>query len=89
MKKNLFCLLAVVCTMCLMTACSDDKEEPFVVPSKPVTYTTGNGLSLKIDDNSLQNATATFNPDAANPDKGTIVIKNNGSSKGVTPVKTT
>lgn len=85
MKKNLFCLLAVVCTMCLMTACSDDKEEPFVVPSKPVTYTTGNGLSLKIDDNSLQNATATFNPDAANPDKGTIVIKNNGSSKGVTP----
>ncbi len=85
MKKNLFCLIAVVCTMCMMTACSDDKEEPFVVPTQPVTYTTGSGLSIKIDDSGLQNATATFNPDAANPDKGTIVIKNDGTSKGVTP----
>lgn len=47
MKKNIYCLLAALFTMCLFTACSDD-DDPVVPGSKleDKVYTDEAGLNL-------------------------------------------
>ncbi len=34
LKKSFYCLFAVVCTLCLFTACSDDDDDTVVVPEQ-------------------------------------------------------
>lgn len=46
MKKNLLSLLSMACAVCLFTACENDDDAPFTVPSQPVTYKSGEGLFL-------------------------------------------
>ena len=46
MKKNLFYLFALICSMSLFTACSDDDDEKMVNPVPQTTFTGENGLQL-------------------------------------------
>ncbi len=56
MKKNLLSLLSMACAVCLFTACENEEDAPFVVPSQPVTYKSGAGLVFTSGGNVVDNA---------------------------------
>lgn len=46
MKKNLFYLFALICSMSLFTACSDDDDDKVVCPVPQTEFTVATGLNL-------------------------------------------
>ena len=74
MKKNLLSLLSMACAVCLFTACENDDDAPFTVPSQPVTYKSGEGLIFTSAGEIVDNAQVTFIPDAVNNYLGEITV---------------
>lgn len=46
MKKNLFYLFVLICSMSLFTACSDDNDEKVACPVPQTEFTVAKGLNL-------------------------------------------
>lgn len=76
MKRKLFYLFALVCSMGLLVACSDD-DDKVVCPVPQTEFTADNGLALTYNGAVMLGKKVTFVPDAANPAKATIVLTNN------------
>ena len=77
MKRKLFYLSALVCSMGLLVACSDDDDKKVVCPVPQTEFTADNGLTLTYNGAVMPGKKVTFVPDAANPAKATIVLTNN------------
>ena len=78
MKKYLFPLLAVVCTLAFCTACSDDDDEKIVSPiQETISFADSNGLALTYNGNPLIGKMVTFAPDATQADKATLTLSGN------------
>lgn len=73
MKKNIYCLLAALFTMCLFTACSDD-DDPVVPGSKleDKVYTDEAGLSLSVNGTPTLGKTIDFKH--IDGDKATVTL---------------
>lgn len=74
MRKNLLSLLSVACAMCLFTACENDDDAQFTVPSGPVTYKSGEGLMFTSNGEIVDNAQVTYIPDEVNNYLGEITV---------------
>ncbi len=74
MKKNLLSLLSMACAVCLFTACENEEDAPFVVPSQPVTYKSGAGLVFTSGGDVVDNAQVTYIPDGADNYQGEITV---------------
>lgn len=73
MKKNLFYyLFAVLCTVCLFTACSDDDDEDTTWQQIPEI--TDSNVTLKLNDKAPAGATAAL--DITNGESGKLTLKN-------------
>lgn len=72
MKKKFIYLCAVICSMSLFTACSDDDDKQDL-PNSETTFTTEGGLLLTVDGNPMVGKVATYNP-ANGSDKATITL---------------
>lgn len=84
MKKNLFYLCALICSMSLFTACSDDEKEDKPVNPVPQTeYTVANGLNLTYNGGVMLGKKVTFTPDASDPNKATLVLAGNLDISGL------
>ena len=78
MKKYLFPLLAVVCTLAFCTACSDDDDDKIVSPiQETISYADSNGLALTYNGKQLIGKMVTFVPDATQADKATLTLSGN------------
>lgn len=53
MKKNLFYLFALICSMSLFTACSDDDDDKVVCPVPQTEFTVATGLNLTYNGGSM------------------------------------
>ncbi len=73
MKKNIYCLLAALFTMCLFTACSDD-DDPVVPGSKleDKVYTDEAGLNLSV--NGIPTLGKTIDFKHIDGDKATVTL---------------
>lgn len=72
MKKKFIYLLAVICSLSLCTACSDDDDNDSVISTEK-TFTTEDGLLLAVDGQPLLGKVATFTP-ATSGSKATITL---------------
>lgn len=70
-KKFFYYLLAVICSVTLFTACSDDDEVIVNPISEPITFTSENGLKLTYNGSPLLGKKVTF---TADPTDGRKVI---------------
>lgn len=61
MKKKFIYLCAVICSMGLFTACSDDDDNE-KIPGSQTTFTTEDGLLLTVNGETMVGKTATFTP---------------------------
>ena len=72
MKKNLFYyLFAVICSACVFTACSDDDED---TTWQQIPEITKENVTLKLNDKTSANATATL--DIINAESGKLTLTN-------------
>lgn len=84
MKKNLFYLFALICSMSLFTACSDDEKEDKPVNPVPQTeYTATSGLNLTYNGGVMLGKKVTFTPDASDATKATLVLAGNLDISGL------
>lgn len=73
MKKNLFYyLFAVICSVCVFTACSDDDDDDTTWQQIPEI--TKENVTLKLNDKTSANATATL--DIINAESGELTLTN-------------
>ena len=77
MKKNLFYLFALICSMSLFTACSDDDDDKVVCPVPQTEFTVATGLNLTYNGGSMLGKKVTFTPDASDATKATLVLAGN------------
>ena len=80
MKKNLFYLFALICSMGLFTACSDDDDDKSC-PVPQTEFTAANGLKLNYNGEQMLGKKVTFTPDASDPTKATLILSGNLDSK--------
>lgn len=72
MKKNLFYyLFAVICSVCVFTACSDDDED---TTWQQIPEITQENVTLKLNDKTPENAAATL--DILNGESGELTLTN-------------
>lgn len=76
MKKNLFYLFALICSMGLFTACSDDDDDKSC-PVPQTEFTAANGLKLNYNGEQMLGKKVTFTPDASDPTKATLILSGN------------
>ena len=62
MKKNLFYLFALICSMSLFTACSDDDDDKVVCPVPQTEFTVATGLNLTYNGGAMLGKKVTFIP---------------------------
>lgn len=72
MKKNLFYLFALICSMSLFTACSDDDEPSW--KQIPQTEISGSNATLKI--NGTESASGSVQMTVKNESEATLALKN-------------
>ena len=83
MKKNLFYyLFAVICTIGLLTSCSDD-DEKVVNPIPQTTFNSENGLQLTYNGAPLLGKKVTFTPDATEATKATLRLEGEFDLSGI------
>lgn len=82
MKKNLFYLVALICSMSLFTACSDD-DEKVVCPVPQTEFTIETGLDLTYNGGAMLGKKVTFTPDASDATKATLVLAGNLAPSGI------
>ena len=83
MKKNLFYyLFAVICSVTLLTSCSDD-DEKMVNPVPQTTFTGENGLQLTYNGAPMPGKKVTFTPDATNAQKATLRLEGEFDLNGI------
>ena len=83
MKKSVFYyLFAVICTVCLFTACSDD-DEKVVNPIPQTTFNSENGLQLTYNGAPLLGKKVTFTPDATEATKATLRLEGEFDLAGI------
>ena len=80
MKKQFFYLIAVLCSTCIFTACSDD-DDPYVPPTKVEMYTASNGLKYTYGGTDRTDITVLYTPDATDPQKATLTLSSLGSKR--------
>lgn len=83
MKKNLFYLFALICSMSLFTACSDDDDDKVVCPVPQTEFTVATGLNLTYNGGSMLGKKVTFTPDASDATKATLVLAGNLDLSGI------
>ena len=74
MKKNLFYLFALICSVSLFTSCSDD-DDKLKSPVGETTFTEANGLTLTYSGESMLGKQVRFTPQG---DKAIITISSTG-----------
>lgn len=80
MKKQFFYLIAVLCSTCIFTSCSDD-DDPYVPPTKVEMYTASNGLKYTYGGTDRTDITVLYTPDATDPQKATLTLSSLGSKR--------
>lgn len=83
MKKNLFYLFALICSMSLFTACSDDDDDKVVCPVPQTEFTVATGLNLTYNGGTMLGKKVTFTPDASDATKATLVLAGNLDLSGI------
>lgn len=83
MKKNLFYLFALICSMSLFTACSDDDDDKVVCPVPQTEFTVATGLNLTYNGGAMLGKKVTFTPDASDATKATLVLAGNLDLSGI------
>ena len=83
MKKNLFYLFALICSMSLFTACSDDDDDKVVCPVPQTEFTVATGLNLTYNGGSMLGKKVTFTPNASDATKATLVLAGNLDLSGI------
>lgn len=83
MKKNLFYLFALICSMSLFTACSDDDDDKVVCPVPQTEFIVATGLNLTYNGGSMLGKKVTFTPDASDATKATLVLAGNLDLSGI------
>lgn len=83
MKKNLFYLFALICSMSLFTACSDDDDDKVVCPVPQTEFTVATGLNLTYNGGSMLGKKVTFTPDASDATKAILVLAGNLDLSGI------
>lgn len=83
MKKNLFYLFALICSMSLFTACSDDDDDKVVCPVPQTEFTVATGLNLTYNGGAMLGKKVTFTPDASDATKATLVLADNLDLSGI------
>ncbi len=78
-EETVFYLIAVLCSTCIFTACSDD--DPYVAPTKVEMYTASNGLKYTYGGTDRTDITVLYTPDATDPQKATLTLSSLGSKK--------
>lgn len=72
MKKNLFYLFALICSMSLFTACSDDEETWKEIPQTEISVGSGNATLLI---NGEASTTGSVQMTVKNPSEATLAMK--------------
>ena len=83
MKKNLFYLFALICSMSQFTACSDDDDDKVVCPVPQTEFTVATGLNLTYNGGTMLGKKVTFTPDASDATKATLVLAGNLDLSGI------
>lgn len=83
MKKNLFYLFALICSMSLFTACSDDDDDKVVCPVPQTEFTVATGLNLTYNGGAMLGKKVTFTPDASDATKAALVLAGNLDLSGI------
>lgn len=83
MKKNLFYLFALICSMSLFTACSDDDDDKVVCPVPQTEFTVATGLNLTYNGGAMLGKKVTFTPDASDATKAILVLAGNLDLSGI------
>ena len=83
MKKNLFYLFVLICSMSLFTACSDDNDEKVACPVPQTEFTVAKGLNLTYNGEVMLGKKVTFTPNASDATKATLVLAGNLDFSGI------
>lgn len=83
MKKNLFYLFALICSMSLFTACSDDDDDKVVCPVPQTEFTVATDLNLTYNGGTMLGKKVTFTPDASDATKAILVLAGNLDLSGI------
>ncbi len=83
MKKKLFYLFVLICSMSLFTACSDDNDEKVACPVPQTEFTVAKGLNLTYNGEVMVGKKVTFTPNASDATKATLVLAGNLDLSGI------